>query len=112
MILVSGVRLVKLAAHMRVHSDEKVKKDVKKVDDKKSLAGIKQLDVKKWKYDPNKVDGQDDEEHIGAMAQDMEKNLGKQVSNGKIVDLISAVGITMSATKALAKEVDKLKGIK
>jgi Chaperone of endosialidase len=93
-------------------SDEKVKKDVKKVDDAESLKGIKQLDVKKWKYDPKKVKDKDSNEHIGAMAQDMEKNLGKQVSNGHMIDLISAVGITMSATKALAKEVDKLKGKK
>lgn len=89
-------------------SDEKVKKDIKKTDENEALDGIKKLNVKNWKYDPEKVEGQDDKEHTGAMAQDMKKNLGDTVSDGKMVDLISAVGVNMAATKALAKQVDKL----
>lgn len=93
-------------------SDETVKKDVKKVSDAAALEGIKKVKVKSWKYDENKIDGQDDKRHVGAMAQDMQKNLGDEVSDGRMVDLISAIGVNMSATKALAKKVDKLEGAK
>lgn len=93
-------------------SDKNVKKDVKKVSDVASLEGVKKTNIKSWKYDDKKVEGQDDKEHVGAMAQDLKKNLGDKVSDGKMVDMISAVGVTMSAVKALAKEVDKLKGKK
>ena len=75
------------------------------------MEGIKKTEISKWKYDPEKVQDAeliDDKEHIGGMAQDLQKNLGDQVSNGKMVDIISAVGISMAATKALAKKVDKL----
>jgi len=89
-------------------SDENVKKDVKKVSEDDALDGIKKVNVKSWKYDKNKIDGQDDKRHIGAMAQDMQKNLGEEVSDGRMVDVISAIGMNMAATKALAKKVDKL----
>ena len=95
-----------------VKSDENVKKNVKKVNEKAALDGIKKTDVKSWEYDKNKVAGEDSNRHIGAMAQDLQKNLGNEVSDGKMVDLISAVGINMAATKQLAKVVDKLKGKK
>lgn len=95
-----------------VASDKKVKKNIKNVSDDKNLEGIKNLKITKWKYDSKKIAGQDDKEHVGAMAQDLNKNLGNSVSDGKLVDLISATGITMSAVKALANKVDKLEGNK
>jgi len=101
------------AASQWIKSDKKVKKDIEQIDDDEALEGINKTKISKWKYDKNKVtDAEykmvDDKEHIGAMAQDLHKNLGKQVSDGKMVDLISAVGVTMAATKALSKKVDKL----
>lgn len=98
-------------AYASTLSDRRVKKNIKPIDEDKALAGIKKTRISKWKYDPSKVkDGElvDDKAHIGAMAQDLKKNLGGQVSNGRMVDLISAVGVTMAATKALAKKVDQL----
>lgn len=97
------------------YSDKNVKKDIKPMDDddaNKALEGIKKTGISKWKYDDEKIEGEDDKTHIGAMAQDLKKNLGKEVSNGKMVDLISAIGVNMAATKALAKQVDELKGKK
>ena len=93
-------------------SDEKVKMKVKPVNEQAALNGIKKTNVKSWQYDPNKIQGEDSKTHVGAMAQDLQKNLGNNVSNGKMVDLISAVGMNMAATKHLAKQVDKLKGSK
>lgn len=93
---------------MMMMSDENVKKDIKDFDDEKALEGVKKTDIKQWKYDGDKVAGLDDVEHVGAMAQDLKRNLGSTVSDGKQVDLISAIGANMAATKALAKKVDKL----
>lgn len=95
-----------------IFSDEKVKKNIKPVSEVAALNGITKLNVKSWKYDPDKIDDQDGDEHIGAMAQDMQKHLGRKVSNGHMVDLISAVGVNMAAIKALNKKVDQLKGEK
>jgi hypothetical protein len=100
-------------ASKAVISDKTKKKDIKPINDDEALEGIKKTEISKWKYDKDKVtDAEyemvDDKEHIGAMAQDLKKNLGEQVSNGKMVDIISAVGVNMAATKALAKKVDKL----
>ena len=94
-------------------SDKNVKKDIKPADDNAALDGITKTEYSKWKYDPEKVtDAEfhmiDDKEHVGAMAQDLKKNLGSQVSDGKNVDIISAIGVNMAATKALSKKVDKL----
>ena len=95
-----------------ITSDENVKIKVKPINEKAALDGIKNTNVKSWQYDPNKIQGEDSKTHIGAMAQDLQKNLGNNVSNGKMVDLISAVGMNMAATKHLAKTVDKMKGSK
>jgi hypothetical protein len=94
-------------------SDKNMKKDIKPADDNAALDGITKTEYSRWKYDPEKVtDAEfnmiDDKEHVGAMAQDLKKNLGSQVSDGKTVDVISAIGVNMAATKALSKKVDKL----
>lgn len=91
-----------------IASDENVKKDVSDMDDDDALEGVKGLDVKRWKYDDEKIEGMDDREHIGPMAQDAKKHLGKQVSDGRMIDVISALGVNLAATKALAKKVDKM----
>lgn len=94
-------------------SDKNMKKDIKKIDDDKALEGVKKTEISSWKYDREKAPDDeriDDKEHIGAMAQDLKKNLGSQVSDGRMVDVISAIGVNMAATKALAKKVDKLEG--
>jgi hypothetical protein len=91
-----------------IASDEAVKKDVKDVSDDEALESVKGLDVKRWKYDGDKIEGMDDKEHIGPMAQDAKKQLGSRVSDGRVIDVISALGVNLAATKALAKKVDKM----
>lgn len=100
-------------AAMAKWSDKTIKKDIKKIDDDKALEGVKKTEISSWKYDREKAPDDeriDDKKHIGAMAQDLKKNLGSQVSDGRMVDVISAIGVNMAATKALAKKVDKLEG--
>jgi len=93
-------------------SDENVKKDVKSASSEAALKGITKLPIKKWKYDEDKIEGMDDAEHTGAMAQDAKKYLGSNVSNGRQIDVISALGVTMAGIKELAKKVEKLEGEK
>jgi hypothetical protein len=91
-----------------IFSDEKVKKDVKGVSDDEALECVKGLTVKRWKYDGDKIKGMDDKEHIGPMAQEAKKQLGERVSDGKTIDVISALGVSLAATKALAKKLEKM----
>jgi hypothetical protein len=95
-------------------SDENMKEDRQPVDGRAALKGIKATDVEQWKYKPDSPAADGGQPHIGAMAQDLQHNLGDTVSNGKTVDMISAIGANMAATKELAKKVDRLasKGIK
>lgn len=89
-------------------SDENIKDDIAPIDDAENLEGIKNTTVKRWKYKEGSVADDGRQEHIGAMAQDLQKNLGDTVApGGTQVDVASAIGVNMSATKALAKESDQ-----
>lgn len=102
-----------VAGGFLARSDKRKKKKVKEVDEEAALEGVTKTDVKEWEYDPDKG-GPDDggEKHIGPMAQDAKKNLGVTVSNGREIDLISAVGTTMAAVKALDKKVDRVLSVR
>lgn len=97
-------------------SDKNIKKDIEPFDDdedEEALNAIVKTGISHWKYDKDKASEEqkpdlDDKPHVGAMAQDMQKNMGNKVSNGKQVDLISALGITMAGVKALNKKVERL----
>lgn len=93
---------------MAFPSDENLKKDITPYSDDDALNGIQKIEISKWKYDGEKFPGADEQTHIGAMAQDMNKNLGAEVSDGKKVDIISAIGLNMAATKALANKIDDI----
>ncbi len=94
-------------------SDENMKEDIDEVDPKAALDGISKTKVKRWKYKGDSPAADGGQQHIGAMAQDMQKNLGNEVApGGKMVDIISALGVNMAATKALNDKVDKAIGNK
>jgi Chaperone of endosialidase len=87
-------------------SSKKIKFDKQPIDDAEILNEIKTLPVEKWKY--KKGEG-DEGEHIGPYAEDVQKKFGDRVApGGKMVDIISMMGVNMAATKALAKQVDKI----
>jgi polyhydroxyalkanoate synthesis regulator phasin len=96
------------AATLAFMSNENIKTEINEFDENEALEGVKKTEVKTWKYDPSKVDGMDSKTHVGPMAQDLNKNFGDAVSDGKTVDVISDIGLNMAATKALAKKVDAL----
>lgn len=87
-------------------SSKKIKENKKPVDDADTIEKVKDLPVDSWKY---KQGIADEREHIGAYAEDVQKSFGdKAAPGGKVIDLISMNGITLSAVKGLSKQVDKL----
>lgn len=93
-------------------SDKKMKENRKPVDDDEMLEGIRKTPIESWRYKDDSPAADGGQPHVGAMAQDMQKHLGEQVApGGKMVDVISAVGASMAATRALDKKVSKLAAI-
>lgn len=86
-------------------SDENAKEDIKAVDGEKARKGLRAAEPKAWRY---KLGEGPDGEHVGAMAQDLNKNLGPEVSDGKTVNGISLVGTLHAGMVAVDKRVDKL----
>lgn len=91
-----------IGAYMR--SDEDAKEDKREV--KGVLEALKRMPISSWRYKPEEGLGED--QHIGAMAQDMKRELG--VGNGKEIAVVDAIGVTMGAVKELAEKVEALKG--
>jgi hypothetical protein len=90
-------------------SDENMKEEIAPIDPDAALNGIAKTKVKSWKYKGDSPAADGGQRHIGAMAQDMQKHLGDEVApGGKIVDIISALGVNMAATKALNAKVEKM----
>lgn len=82
-------------------------KDVKeeKRPAKGSLGAIRKMPVEKWKYKDGVADSG---EHIGPYAEDFAKATGK--GDGKTIDPISMMGVTLGAVQELDKKVSKLAG--
>lgn len=71
-----------------------------------ALEGLRDVPVEKWQYKKGEGDGG---EHIGPYAEDVQKNFGDKVApGGKMIDMISMIGINTAAIKELDKKVSKL----
>lgn len=68
-----------------------------------SLEAVRRMPVGEWKYKDGIADGG---EHIGPYAEDFQAATGK--GNGKMINLMDAVGVTMGAVQQLDKKVDAL----
>lgn len=67
------------------------------------LEAVRKMPVEQWKY----KDGVADEgEHIGPYAQDFKEATGK--GDGKTINVVDAIGVTMGAVQELAEKVDKI----
>lgn len=87
-------------------SDKNKKKDVKDAKPEISLAAVRKLPVKSWKYKEGAATGDDGKRRTGPMAQDTRAAMGdKTAPGGKQIDLISMMGHTVNAVKALDKKV-------
>lgn len=82
--------------------DKKVKTG--NVDAKAVSRSVANIPVDRWKYKKGEGDGG---EHIGPYAEDMSKK-GAATPDGKAIDVISALGLNLAATKGLSQRVAKL----
>lgn len=84
-------------------SSKKLKHNKEKVSAEIILNGLKKLPVEKWDY---KKGVADEGKHIGAYAEDFQKEFG--VGDGKTISVIDAVGVSMAAIKGLSRQVDRI----
>lgn len=84
-------------------SDQNAKTDKKPLPEGAALGAIREMPIEKWRYKPGRGDGG---EHVGTYAQDFTKATGQ--GDGKTIDMISAIGVTMGAIRDLDKKVDKM----
>lgn len=81
-------------------SSKDLKTDKKPVD---ALGAVKDMPVEEWSYKPGVAD---EGRHIGPYAEDFAKATG--MGDGKTIDPISMMGVTLGAVRQLAQKVDKL----
>lgn len=86
---------------MMAMSSKDYKEDKEPVDG--ALDAIKSMPVEKWKY---KEGIADEGEHIGAYAEDFKEATG--LGDGKSINLVDGMGLTMKAVQELSEKVDEL----
>lgn len=96
---------------MMMMSDEDVKTGKRRASGKSARKAIDGMRVEKWKYKPGTpaTDAEYGEgpEHVGTYAQDFQRETG--LGDGKTINVIDAIGVTMAATKELSKDVRSLR---
>ncbi|MFG6660102.1 tail fiber domain-containing protein [Sulfitobacter sp. 915] len=98
-----GSALGSVIGAMPMMSSKDVKEDKRPA--KGSLGAIRKMPVEKWKYKDGVADSG---EHIGPYAEDFAKATGK--GDGKTIDPISMMGVTLGAVQELDKKVSKMAG--
>ncbi|MCY1178478.1 Chaperone of endosialidase [compost metagenome] len=89
-----------------IFSDKHMKKDVAPTKPEMSLAAVRKMPVKSWKYKGGSAGDDGGKRHTGPMAQDARAAMGEKTApGGKQIDLISMMGHTVNAVKALDKKV-------
>jgi hypothetical protein len=81
-------------------SSKDIKHDKKPMD---ALGAVKKMPVEAWTYNKGEGDGK---RHVGPYAEDFAKHTG--MGDGKSIDAISMMGLTMGAVKQLADKVEAL----
>lgn len=85
-------------------SSKEAKTDKRPIPDGASLGAIRKMPVETWRYKPGMGDGK---AHVGPYAEDFAAATGQ--GDGKSIDIISMMGVTMGAIRDLDKKVDQLK---
>lgn len=88
-------------------SDVTAKEGIVKISGRKALEAYRKLKISRWRYKPGEgIDGEQDE-HVGPMAQDVNKELGENFApTGKKIDLVSMNGANMAAIQGLDEKID------
>lgn len=97
--LMRGISTLGAAAIMA--SSKEVKEAKRPV--KGALAALDGIPVEAWRYKRGVADEGD---HIGPYAEDFQAQTG--LGDGKTINLLDAVGVTMAAVKELSSKVDKI----
>ncbi len=98
--LFSGIGQIAGATGFFGLSSKDYKTDKEPVD---ALGAVRKMPVEAWTYKPGIADGG---RHVGPYAEDFHKATG--VGDGKTVDLMTEIGLTMGAVQQLAEKVDRL----
>lgn len=88
---------------MMAFSSKKLKENKKPIEDGAALDAVNSMPVEEWKYKDGVSDGA---EHIGPYAEDFARVTGK--GDGKMINMMDSLGLTMKAVQDLSKKVDKL----
>ncbi|WP_417261687.1 tail fiber domain-containing protein [Celeribacter sp.] len=83
-----------------IMSSEDYKEDKTPFD---ALGAIKKMPVEKWRY---KEGIADEAEHVGPYAEDFKEATG--IGDGKSIDVISAIGVSLGAIRQIADKVDNI----
>lgn len=84
---------------MMMFSSKDFKEDKRPADG--ALDAVNSMPVEQWKYKDGIADGA---QHIGPYAEDFQKATGK--GDGKTINVIDSLGLTMKALQELSKKVD------
>ena len=88
---------------MMAFSSKKLKENKKPIEDGAALDAVNSMPVEEWKYKEGVSDGG---EHIGPYAEDFARVTGK--GDGKMINMMDSLGLTMKAVQDLSKKVDRL----
>lgn len=88
---------------MMAFSSKELKEDKEPVEG--ALDAIESMPVESWKY---KEGVSDEGYHVGPYAEDFQKATG--LGDGKTINLVDGMGLTMKAVQELSAKVDKLAG--
>ncbi|HJQ13040.1 MAG TPA: hypothetical protein VJ840_18555 [Gemmatimonadaceae bacterium] len=86
-------------------SDPAAKQDRTEVDPDDVLKKLRSMPIDAWRYKPEI--GMGAGMHLGAMADDFAQRFG---GDGHSIPVVDAIGVSMAAIKALADQVERLKG--
>lgn len=90
---------------MMAFSSKKLKENKKPIEDGAALDAVNSMPVEEWKYKDGVSDGG---EHIGPYAEDFARVTGK--GDGKMINMMDSLGLTMKAVQDLSKKVDRISG--
>lgn len=100
----SGIGTAAGMAAMAMMSSKKLKTQKKPI--ASALEGLRGVPVESWKY---KEGVADEGRHVGAYAEDVNREFGdKAAPGGKMIDVISMLGINTAAIKELDAKVSRL----
>lgn len=86
-------------------SSKKAKTDKKAIPDGAALGALREMPVETWSYKPGMGDG-GGAPHIGPYAEDFARATG--VGDGKTIDIMSQIGVTMGAVRDLDRKLDRV----